>query len=204
MTRKFAITLCLITCCLFLLSCSSSDDETSAKTGKAKPVAATTEKRHDNNLPPTPYQLLSPADIKAFFPNATIKITSRGEAAKEATGTRIYFFDLDENDMKFIQIAVTRTRDMNPELIQAGRNAQKIYNLEKGFVQQPQVVENLGRHAYYGGSGLKPGAGLHVLLDRDTAFTVAVALGRGNDDQREHLRIERALAQKIIHNLSQK
>ncbi len=174
-------------CLAALLSaCSSSDSDTSAVT------------RGGFNS----CDLLTTADIQEFFPGASVKITKQGDTPVEAIGQRICFYDLSEDDMIFVQTALARTADMGQRLIKAGRTAGKNYRAEKDIMDNPEKVSGIGMDAWYGGSGLRVGAGLHVLIDENTALTVTVGLGKGNSDKEAHLKIEKALAEKIIEKLS--
>ncbi len=47
---------------------------------------------------------------------------------------------------------------------------------------------------------MKAFSGLHVLIDRDTSLSIMV-VGKGNDDDRAHLKVERASVEKIISRL---
>jgi len=140
-------------------------------------------------------------EIHQFFPNSPITITKHGDEASDALGRRECFYSLSDNDMKFIQISLNRTQDMSPSLQKQGRTVEGNYLLNKKYVENPITIKDLGKEAYYGGSGLKPFAGLNILLDKDTALSVNVGLGRNNDNDQAHIEVEKALAKKIISRL---
>lgn len=133
----------------------------------------------------------------------TIKITQQGDKATEGVGMRICFYELSPNDMKFVQTSLFRPSDLTPELIKAGRTAGKIFSINKNFVEDRLPVKGLGQETWYGGSGLKAGAGLHVLVDENTALDVNVGLGIGNADQAAHIEKEKAIARMIIDRLAE-
>ncbi len=183
---------------LALSACSSSDSEPAGSSPAKEGVktAARQNQAFDS------CSLLTAADIHEFFPGASIEITKHGsEVSQESLGSRVCFYELSKDDMVFIQTIVYRTRDMNRDLQEAGRTAESNYLASKEYADGRIQVEGLGKDAYYGGSGLRAFSGLHVLVDRDTALNVSVGLGRGNQDDQAHLKIEKALAQKMISRL---
>ena len=182
---------------LVLSACSSSENEKASSTSENKAVtSSSTSSRPFNSC-----DLLDKADIERFFPGTTVKITQQGDKATEGIGMRVCFYNLSPNDMKFIQTGLFRTSDLTPELIKAGRTAGKIFSLNKEIVEDRLPVKGLGQEAWYGGSGLKAGAGLHVLVDENTALDVNVGLGIGNADQAAHIEKEKAIARLIIARL---
>ena len=200
--RMLSMTLILFCATAMLSSCSSPDsntpagiDEQKAENAKASHAAETQDRFNSCDL-------LTQSDILEFFPGAHIKITKQGDTPVEATGQRICFYDLSEDDMIFVQTELARTSDMAQELIKAHRNAGANYRAVRDIMDNPEKIGGIGIDAWYGGSGLRAGAGLHVLLDEDTAIAVTAGLGKGNDDKDAHIRIEKILAEKMIANLS--
>ncbi len=184
------------------LGCSSKDSIPSKESKKKEQVTSKLESHSTAGSANFDLcDLLTDSDIHEFFPGASIKITKKGDKAFEVLGTRKCFYELSEGDMVFIQTELMRTQDMSPSLQKQGRTAEGNYLANKKYVENLVPVEGLGKDAYYGGSGLKMGAGLNILLDRDTVLNVMVGLGRGNDDDQAHLKIEKALAEKIISRL---
>ncbi len=182
---------------LALSACSSSENEKASSSENKAVTSSSTSSRPFNSC-----DLLDKAEIEQFFPGVTVKITQQGDKATEGVGMRICFYNLSPNDMKFVQTILFRTADLTPELIKAGRTAGKIFSINKNFVEDRLPVKGLGQEAWYGGSGLKAGAGLHVLVDENTAFDVNVGLGMGNDDQAAHIEKEKAIARLIIARLA--
>lgn len=185
-----------------LSSCSSSDSN--APTGNAEQKTENVTAGHavETQGRFNSCDLLTRSDILEFFPGAHIKITKQGDVPVEATGQRICFYDLSEDEMIFVQTELARTSDMAQELIKAHRNAGANYRAVRDIMDNPEKIGGIGIDAWYGGSGLRAGAGLHVLLDEDTAITVTAGLGKGNDDKNAHIRIEKILAEKMMANLS--
>ncbi len=204
MRTRIPSALYALVCVVSLLawSCSSTDSGSSQEGKQKVQVAKAAEHRPLGGT--AGFNLcdkLTESDIREFFPDAPIKITNQGDKVFDTLGTRKCFYELSDGDMIFIQTVLMRTRDMKPSLQEEGRTAEGNYLATKEYVENLIPVEGLGKDAYYGGSGLKMGAGLHVLLDKDTCLSVSVGLGRGNDDDQAHLRIEKALAERIISRL---
>lgn len=194
-----AILLLAIVSVVVLSACSSSENEKTSSEGEVRAVAsATASSRAFNSC-----DLLTKADINKLFPGVTVRITGQGDKAKEAIGIRICFYDLSPNDMKFIQTSLSRTSDLTPELVKAGRTAGKMYYINKGLIKNPVSVSGMGKEACYGGSGLNAFAGLHILIDQDTVLTVNVGLGTGNADKTAHIEKEKAIAHMVITRLAE-
>ena len=183
---------------LALSACSSSEKEKASSSSENKAVASSSA----SSGPFNSCDLLENAEIEHLFPGMTIEITQQGDKATDAIGMRVCFYKLSPGDMKFVQTSLFRTSDLTPELIKAGRTAGKIFSLNKDVVEDRISVKGLGQEAWYGGSGLKAGAGLHVLVNENTAFDVNVGLGKGNDDQSAHIEKEKAIARLIIARLA--
>ena len=202
-TRTLLIS-CALVCIALLISWGcSSKDSSSSKEGKKK-EQVTSQTRSHPATGTANFDLcdkLTESDIHEFFPGASIKITHQGDKVFEVLGTRKCFYELSGGDMIFIQTELMRTQDMSPSLQKEGRTAESNYLETKKYVENLVPVEGLGKDAYYGGSGLKMGAGLNILINRDTSLCVMVGLGRGNDDDQAHLKIEKVLAEKIISRL---
>ena len=90
---------------------------------------------------------------------------------------------------------------MAGEAVAAGQITKNIFISTKSFVENKTDVPGLGEEAYYGGSGLKAGAGLHILVNDNTSINISVGLGLGNDNREEHLADEKKLAQIILPQL---
>lgn len=139
-----------------------------------------------------PCELLSMDDIKAIFPNATVTITTHDKEPTKPLGIKRCFWDASENDMKFVQLSIIEDKETHMKVADQFAN-------NKQFVENPQMVEGIGDASYYGGSGLKIGAGLHVLLQEEgVLLTIMVGLGQGNKDELKHIEIEKDLASKIL------
>jgi len=185
---------------LVLSGCSSSDSD-STETGANRGEKATSSKVTKGPQLSNSCDLLSSEDILEFFPGASVKITTQGDQAGEALGSRICFYELSDQDMLFVQTMICRTSDMSPALRSSGRHVKDNYFATKEYVEGLVPVDGLGVDAYYGGSGLSAFSGLHILIDEDTALNISVGLGHGNDSDEAHLKVERALAEKIISRL---
>ncbi len=190
--------------CIVLLAfsgCSSADSDSSQGGGKKVKTVSQSESHRAEETAFDLCDKLTEADIHEFFSGATITITHHGDQVSEVLGSRKCFYELSGGDMIFIQISLARTQDMTPALQNQGRAAEGNYQANKKVVGNPVPAKGLGKDAYYGGCGMKAFSGLHVLLDKDTSLSIMVGLGKGNDDDQAHLKIERALAEKIISRL---
>lgn len=144
--------------------------------------------------------LLTIADVQEIFPGADVKITQQGNEANPI-GQRICFYDASEDEMKFVQTSLIRTSDMSAGLQSSGQNAKSTFLNSKELVENVEEITGLGSEAYYGGSGLKLGAGLNILVDDDTSLNITIGLGFKNDDEAAHLNAEKTLAEKILPKL---
>lgn len=78
--------------------------------------------------------------------------------------------------VRFVQISVSQTAAMPEKMIRNGMSAPKLFDDSVKLLGAVQMVSGVGDKAFWGGSGLKAGAGLHVLKG-DVYFSVVVVLG---------------------------
>jgi len=107
-------------------------------------------------------------------------------------GQSICFFDIEAGmSVRFAQLQMMRTgwAKRGGPAFEAGT----LFANNMSFLENLQQVEGLGEKAYWGGSGLKLGAGLHVLY-QDSYFTVQAATG----DPEANLQKSRELAELVI------
>lgn len=91
----------------------------------------------------------------------------------------ICFYAATGEDMvRFVQISLVRTPGLNAHMRQQGYSTARLFQDNKGFLSEPQEVQGLGQTAFFGGSGLKAGAGLHVLAG-EAYLTITVASSGG-------------------------
>ena len=149
-----------------------------------------------------PCKLLTSADVQALFPNGTITLDQHDTEANPV-GMKICFYSTSDDDQGFAQLAVTNAADA-PDTMVDGGSLRPLYENELAFLESADIqeVSNLGDAAYYGGSGLKMGAGLHLLDDaHGVKLDITVGLGFGNDDQSSHLDIEKKIAKTALSRL---
>ncbi len=119
-----------------------------------------------------------------------------GEAqAANPMGQSICFFDIPADvAVRFAQLQMVRTR----WAARAGKgwNASSLFENNMGFLDTLHKVEDLGEKAYWGGSGMKLGSGLHVLY-KDTYFTVLVEMG----DEEKNLKKSQNLVKMVLKKL---
>ncbi|MFA5902602.1 MAG: hypothetical protein WC836_01615 [Desulfobacula sp.] len=110
-------------------------------------------------------------------------------------GQSICFFNIpSDKAVRFAQLQMFRTG--------WGKGTGKVWDAPSmfknnmSFLDSLQEIQGIGEKAYWGGSGLKLGAGLHVLY-KDTYFTVQAATGSPN----ANLEKSKALAGLIIKKI---
>lgn len=185
--------------CLFLAGCQYSQapaQNPSQSTTTSVSVASTGGgKVYD------PCELLTEQDVKEVFPGSTPKITKH-DTKPNAVGQKICYYSASEEDMKFVQLSVVSTSAISERLRANGQTAEKLYADEKKLVTDVTNILDLGDDAYFGGNGLKLGAGMHVLSKaKETQFTIDVGLGFGNAEAQPHIDIEKTLSQKVLGRL---
>jgi hypothetical protein len=188
--KKIILVILMMFCCAFLITCGKETKTIQREESvKSEPVAMS--QAHD------PCDLIKVEDMQQYFPGQEIKIT-RHDAKANAVGQKICYWSASEAEMKFVQLSISSNADMKSGSVKVD----ELYENEKQMLDQTQPVSEIGDSAYYGGSGLKMGAGLHVLLkDKGVKLTIMVGLGTGNADDQKHIDIETALAKKVIERL---
>lgn len=148
-----------------------------------------------------PCTLLKTEDVAAIFPGGEIKNTKHDTEANPV-GQKICFYSASDDDMKFVQLSLISTSDMNENVIASGQNAESLFASTKKYVEKPESIQGLGDEAYYGGSGLGIGKGISVLVkDKQVSFTIDMGLGFGNTDKQAHVDNETTIAKKILERL---
>lgn len=142
-----------------------------------------------------PCEMLSMSDIEVLFPGSIIQITTHDKESANPLGTRRCFWEVPD-DMKFVQLSIST--DAESKAMKVSRQ----FEGNKAFIEGEKPITDVGDEAYYGGSGLKMGAGLHAIVkDKGVMLNVTVGLGRGNNDEQKHIEIETLLAKKVIEKL---
>lgn len=143
-----------------------------------------------------PCQMLEIKDIEEIFPGANIKITTHDTVPANPLGMKRCFWDASADDMKFVQLTISSDAETKVMAVD------KQFENNRQFIVNAKSISGIGDEAYYGGSGLKAGAGLHVLLkNKGVLLGVQVGLGFGNTDVQKHIEIEKSLAHKVIQRL---
>ncbi|MBD3807197.1 MAG: hypothetical protein IE880_00615 [Epsilonproteobacteria bacterium] len=173
---------------LLLIACSSDSSQKSNESTGSSPQEASL-KIYD------PCAMLNEKDIKEIFPGENIKITTHDEKPANPLGMRRCYWSAGETDMKFIQLAVSSD-------IESKMPVSEQFINNRAYIEKVKAISGVGDDAYYGGSGLKLGAGLHVLVkNKGVLIGIQAGLGFGNDDEKRHIEIEKSLAQKVINRL---
>lgn len=127
-----------------------------------------------------------------------------GEPVKEAAvrstpiGQMILFYEPanESTSPRYVQLSVNQTSAMPEAMRESGSSAATLFADSKKLLEQAETVSGLGDDAFWGGSGLAAGAGLHVLKG-DVYFTIDAALG---DDAASRAAAEKQ-AEKILNRL---
>lgn len=182
---------------LFGAGCGGSTATTDSQTANETEQKVVSGKSYD------PCDLLTAADVSAFFPGEQIN-QDKHETVANAIGQKICFYSVGDTDQKFAQLSLIATADMSAGMKASGQNAESLFNQEKELLDAADLtaINGLGDTAYYGGSGLGFGKGMNVLSNsKGVKFNVVVGLGFGNDDQQKHIDIETGLSKKVLERL---
>ncbi len=188
--------ICFAAGSVLLLGCQNSTN-----TQNASSNAASSSSQVVSSGIYDPCDLITQDDVKAVFPDGTITVIHHDTDAS-ITGQKICFYSAATDNAKFVQVSVTSTPAISPQVMANGESAQKLYLDGKALFKDAQAVPGLGDDAYFGGTGVALGGGLHVLdKARQTEFTIDVGLGSGNSDAQQHIDTEKSLAQKVLNRL---
>ena len=128
----------------------------------------------------------------------TVMVVDIGEIQSHPSnpmGQSICFFDIpSDKAVRFVQLQMVRTGWAK----RPGKDweAPSLFKNNMSFLDSLVEIPEIGDKAYWGGSGLKLGAGLHVLY-KDTYFTVQAATG----DVDANLEKAKILADLIIKKI---
>lgn len=149
-----------------------------------------------------PCNLVTLADAEAAL-GVKLGLDRHDTAPTNPMGQKICMYgDPADEDMKFVQISLQSQADMSDAFKASGQDAAELFANLKSYASSAQDVAGVGSAAFFGGTGLKPGAGLTVLTDDKGALvTITVGLGRGNSDRQAHIDIEKALATKALSRM---
>ena len=179
---------------IFFVACSN-DDSSNSKDENATSIG-TTNSQDISMKVYDPCEMLTSKDIQEIFPEASIKITTHDMKPANPLGMRRCFWEASEDDMKFVQLTISS--DSESEAMKVDEQ----FENNRKYIQNVKSVSGVGDGAYYGGSGLKAGAGLHALVkNKGVLLGVQVGLGFGNKDEQKHLNIEKSIAEKVIQKL---
>lgn len=113
-------------------------------------------------------------------------------------GQRICFYSGtgSEPPLRFVQVSLVTSRGMQPGLREQGYSAGRLYADSKALLENPEEIAGLGQAAFFGGGGLKAGAGLHVLKG-ESYLVIQVASG----EAKRNLDLAKGLAAKALARL---
>lgn len=125
----------------------------------------------------------------------TVMGVAVGEVDRQAAnplGQSICFFDIPAGmKLRYAQVQMVRSAWASHDW-----NARSLFENDMSYLSDKQAISGVGDKAYWGGSGMKLGAGLHV-LQGDTYFTVAAASG----DEQVDLQKAKELAALVLANI---
>lgn len=161
---------------LFIAGCSSSPDQQTDAPGDAASAM-------------NPCSLVTVEEVQHAL-GSTLKLDYPNPVPNQI-GQTICFYDSVGDSMEFVQISLI-----------AGDYAKSTYFDSKELVEEFSSVDDLGDDSYYGGSGLKYGAGLHTYVEKQGIYlNINVGLGFQNDDKDAHLAAEKSLMEKALTRL---
>ena len=139
---------------------------------------------------PAACELITPAEAGQA---SGLKLKPGKLTGPNPMGQTICFFDSEgDSAVRYVQVSITDP----PAKMRAHLSAGKLYKQIIANLDQGQPVKGIGDEATWGGSGMKMGAGLHVLLG-DYYFIVDVATG----DPQRNLEAAKKLAGMIVERL---
>jgi hypothetical protein len=127
-----------------------------------------------------PAVLLTKADAEAIL-GTPVKDP---EVTTNPMGQKILHYSpaAQATKVRYVQISVNQTAAMPERMTKNGMSAPKLFADSAKLLGEVQVLSGFGDKAFWGGSGLKAGAGLHV-LKKDVYFSIDVALGSEQADR---------------------
>jgi len=139
---------------------------------------------------PAACDMLTQADAQKALGQAVKPAKSRGP---NTIGQSICFYEgATDKAVRYVQLSLT----LPPPAIRKNMNSAQLFAQTRASLQGAQPVKGVGDKAFWGGSGLKPGAGLHVLKG-DYYLTVDVASG----DPVRNLAQAKGLAGEVLKRL---
>jgi hypothetical protein len=142
-----------------------------------------------------PCMLISQEEAAAALGGA-VKAGELKGAANPLGQSICYYEGQGENTVRFVQISLIATQNMNDNLRDSGYTAAKLFEDSRKLLGKPRKISGLGEEAFWGGSGLKAGAGLHVLA-KDAYLNITVASG----DSKRNLEAAKELAERALARL---
>ena len=141
-----------------------------------------------------PAALLTKADAEAVLGAPA----GAPETRDNPMGQKIVFYSPAESgkSVRFVQLSLVQTGAMPDKMRANGQSAPKLFADTAQLLGNTKEMPGLGDKAFWGGRGLKAGAGLHVLKG-ETYFTVGVAMG----DEQADLQAAEKLARQILTRL---
>lgn len=140
--------------------------------------------------PPTACGLLTQAEAAEAL---GMPVSPGKPTGPNAIGQTICFFSGEgDKAVHYVQLSLT----LPPPRLRANMPASRIFASSREMTAGAREISDLGDKAFWGGSGLKMGAGLHVLRG-NYCFTVDVASG----DPEKNLAIAQKLARLVLQRL---
>lgn len=193
---KFNAKLLMMLCIAISLVACSNDDSAKSIDNSINSNDSSINLKDASAKVYDPCKMLETKDIEEIFPGANVKITTHDTVPANPLGMRSCFWEASADDMKFVQLTISSDAEATVMPVN------KQFENSRQFIENAISISGIGDGAYYGGSGLKAGAGLHVLVNyKGVLLSVQVGLGFGNTDEQKHIEIEKSLAHKVIQRL---
>jgi len=133
---------------------------------------------------------LKQSDVERIM---AVKVVSIEKQDANPMGQNICFFDTGgETAVRFAQLQIMRTGWSKKTQF----DAPTLFANNMSFLDGLQAIDEIGDRAYWGGSGMKLGAGLHVVY-KDAYFTIQAATG----EDEKNLTTAKKLAEAVLTRL---
>lgn len=103
--------------------------------------------------------------------------------------TTCFYEPTDDSVMRFVQVSLT----FPPEKMRQHMDAVKLYANSRGMVDGAEDISGVGDKAFWGGTGMKMGAGLTVLKGQ-YMFNVMIAVGDEVKSKDESIKLAKKIA----------
>lgn len=186
MPKKYLAISCFLFIAIIIAGCAGGSKEVGSNDG-ASPKVSQSQLYNAEDL-------LSREDAESILEEAV----GDPEITESPVGSVCFYSpQVDGLQVRFVQISLHQTRAFTDAMQSNGYTAAQLYDDSLALLEDTQPIEGLGKDAFWGGSGLQAGAGLHVLQNDDLYFSISVGLGNDEDN----LAAAQILAERVMQRL---